>query len=113
MQQEFHRTPTLDEISAKAHLSPFHFHRRFTELLGREGDALRLKYAAGDRGDAPVAMQVEVRRSAEFATPYSPTHQLGEARRDSTLRLTVKALGLPGLPGTAATAPDMSEFFRP
>ena len=62
---------------------------RFTELLGREGDALRLKYAAGDRGDAPVAMQVEVRRAAEFATPYSPTHQLGEARRDSTLRLTV------------------------
>jgi AraC-like DNA-binding protein len=35
MQQEFHRSPTLDEISAKAHLSPFHFHRRFTELLGQ------------------------------------------------------------------------------
>jgi AraC-like DNA-binding protein len=34
MQHEFHRTPTLDEIAAKAHLSPFHFHRRFTELLG-------------------------------------------------------------------------------
>lgn len=34
MQAEFHRMPTLDEISAKAHLSPFHFHRRFTELLG-------------------------------------------------------------------------------
>jgi AraC-like DNA-binding protein len=35
MQQEFHRSPTLDEIAAKAHLSPFHFHRRFTELLGQ------------------------------------------------------------------------------
>jgi AraC-like DNA-binding protein len=35
MQQEFHRTPTLGEIAAKAHLSPFHFHRRFTELLGQ------------------------------------------------------------------------------
>jgi len=35
MQAEFHRTPTLDEIAAKAHLSPFHFHRRFTELLGQ------------------------------------------------------------------------------
>jgi AraC-like DNA-binding protein len=34
MQQEFHRSPTLDEIAEKAHLSPFHFHRRFTELLG-------------------------------------------------------------------------------
>jgi AraC-like DNA-binding protein len=35
MHSEFHRMPTLDEISAKAHLSPFHFHRRFTELLGQ------------------------------------------------------------------------------
>jgi AraC-like DNA-binding protein len=35
MQQEFHRSPTLDEIAEKAHLSPFHFHRRFTELLGQ------------------------------------------------------------------------------
>lgn len=34
MQQEFHRNPTLDEISKKAHLSPFHFHRRFTDLIG-------------------------------------------------------------------------------
>ncbi len=35
MQQEFPRTPTLDDIALKAHLSPFHFHRRFTELLGQ------------------------------------------------------------------------------
>jgi AraC-like DNA-binding protein len=35
MQQEFHRSPTLDEIAAKARLSPFHFHRRFTEMLGQ------------------------------------------------------------------------------
>jgi AraC-like DNA-binding protein len=34
MQQEFHRGPTLGEIARTAHLSPFHFHRRFTELLG-------------------------------------------------------------------------------
>lgn len=35
MQQDFHRNPTLDEISKKAHLSPFHFHRRFTDLVGQ------------------------------------------------------------------------------
>ena len=35
MQQEFSRMPTLGEISAKARLSPFHFHRRFSELLGQ------------------------------------------------------------------------------
>jgi len=34
MQQEFHRGPTLQEIAKTVHLSPFHFHRRFTELLG-------------------------------------------------------------------------------
>jgi AraC-like DNA-binding protein len=34
MQNEFHRGPTLVEIARQVHLSPFHFHRRFTELLG-------------------------------------------------------------------------------
>ncbi len=34
MQQEFRRGPTLTDISRSVHLSPFHFHRRFTELLG-------------------------------------------------------------------------------
>jgi len=34
MQQEFQRGPTLTEISKTVHLSPFHFHRRFTELFG-------------------------------------------------------------------------------
>jgi Ca-activated chloride channel family protein len=62
---------------------------RFTELLGRESDALRLRYAAGDRGDAPVTMNVEVRREMDFATPYSPTHQLSHERRDGNLRISV------------------------
>ncbi len=35
MESEYTRMPTLTEISAKARLSPFHFHRRFTELLGQ------------------------------------------------------------------------------
>jgi AraC-like DNA-binding protein len=34
MQTEFHRGPTLVDIAKTVHLSPFHFHRRFTELLG-------------------------------------------------------------------------------
>ena len=34
MEHEFHRGPTLGEIAKTVHLSPFHFHRRFTELLG-------------------------------------------------------------------------------
>jgi len=35
MHDEFGRSPTLDEIAARAQLSPFHFHRRFTDLLGQ------------------------------------------------------------------------------
>jgi len=34
MQNEFRRGPGLSEISGTVNLSPFHFHRRFTELLG-------------------------------------------------------------------------------
>jgi AraC-like DNA-binding protein len=34
MYEEYHRGPTLVEIAKTLHLSPFHFHRRFTELLG-------------------------------------------------------------------------------
>lgn len=34
MREQFHRGPTLVEIAKSVHLSPFHFHRRFTELLG-------------------------------------------------------------------------------
>lgn len=34
MRDEFQRGPTLNEIANPAHLSPYHFHRRFTDLLG-------------------------------------------------------------------------------
>lgn len=34
MHQEYVRGPSLTEISQQVKLSPFHFHRRFTELLG-------------------------------------------------------------------------------
>ena len=35
---------------------------RYTQLLGRDGDALRLRYSAGDRGDAPVTFAAEIHR---------------------------------------------------
>jgi AraC-like DNA-binding protein len=34
MHAEYSRGPTLTEIAQQVKLSPFHFHRRFTELLG-------------------------------------------------------------------------------
>jgi AraC-like DNA-binding protein len=34
MREHFARGPSLDEVAKTVHLSPFHFHRRFSELLG-------------------------------------------------------------------------------
>lgn len=34
MREHFHEGVTLPKIAGHVHLSPFHFHRRFTELLG-------------------------------------------------------------------------------
>lgn len=62
---------------------------RFTQLMGREADAVRVRYAAGNRGDAPVTMSLEIRREADFATPYSPTHPITEERRDGSLRISI------------------------
>lgn len=63
---------------------------RYTQLLPRDSDALRVRHAAGSRGDAPVTMTVEVRSEAQFATAYSPTHEIRESRRGGILRLTVE-----------------------
>ena len=56
---------------------------RYNQLLSRDGDALHLRYAAGLRGDAPVAVRFDVVREAEYATPYSPTHALTPRPRGS------------------------------
>ena len=60
---------------------------RYTQVLGREGDALRLRYAIGPRttdraqgGErAPqdlFSFQVTAPDTGGFGTPYSPTHEL-------------------------------------
>lgn len=64
---------------------------RFTQLLSREGDAMRLRYAAGNRGDAPVSVGIDIAREREFATTYSPTHPISESRRNGTLHVTIAA----------------------
>ncbi|MCC7350085.1 MAG: helix-turn-helix transcriptional regulator [Phycisphaerales bacterium] len=34
MRDEFQNVPTLDEIAKLSHLSPYHFHRQFSDLMG-------------------------------------------------------------------------------
>jgi Ca-activated chloride channel family protein len=64
---------------------------RYTQVLGREGDALRLRYAIGPRtadrglgGDRTpqdlFSFQVTAPDTGGFGTPYSPTHDLTTRR---------------------------------
>jgi len=73
---------------------------RYTEVLGREGDALRLRYAIGPRttdrsqgGDrAPqdlFSFQVTAPDSDSFGTPYSPTHDVTTRRSRGQLVVSV------------------------
>lgn len=60
---------------------------RYTQVLTREGDALRLRYAFGARGgEAPVSIRVRLPAGHDWGTPYSPTHPVALSRdRDATV----------------------------
>jgi Ca-activated chloride channel family protein len=73
---------------------------RYTQVLGREGDALRLRYAIGprtaDRGlgsdRAPqdlFSFQVTAPDTGGYGTPYSPTHELTTRRSRGQLVVSV------------------------
>jgi Ca-activated chloride channel homolog len=68
---------------------------RYTQLLAREGDALRLRYAIGARGgEAPSELHVTLADASGFGNPYSPTHTLDIRRAGERLDLAVT--GRPG-----------------
>jgi Ca-activated chloride channel homolog len=75
---------------------------RYTQVLERAGDALRVRYNLGqrdggrtgwgDRRDAAsgrFSWQLEIPASAEFGTPYSPTHQLTTRRESGRLEISL------------------------
>src|SRR5437667_81534 len=71
-------------------LSPFAL---CAQALARDGDALRLRYALGARGDsAQTSLRVRVRGANQWSTPYSPTHQLTTAEDSGDLRVTLTGL---------------------
>ena len=72
MQQEFSRNPTLDEIAKKAHLSPFHFHRRFTDLIGMTPKHFLLGCQIHEAKRALAARRKEL---AQIATDCGFAHQ--------------------------------------
>jgi Ca-activated chloride channel family protein len=69
---------------------------RYRHVLGREGDALRVRYAVapvttvrGRGDDVPRAMAFRLDGpDREFGTPYSPTHEIQHAVRDGRIEVT-------------------------
>jgi AraC-like DNA-binding protein len=72
MKQEFRRGPTLGEIAKTVHLSPFHFHRRFTELLGLTPKAYLLECQIQD---AKVQLVARKKDLAQIAADCGFAHQ--------------------------------------
>lgn len=63
---------------------------RYTQLLVRQGDALRLRYALGLRGgDGPTELRIEAARGELYGTPYSPTHTIDSRADGGKLVITV------------------------
>ena len=63
---------------------------RFTQLLEKEGDALRWRYALGaeERGSAHPDIRVTLREPSRFGRPFSPTHSVqvsGDDDRNVTI----------------------------
>ena len=70
MQEEYSRGPTLVEISKQVDLSPFHFHRRFTELLGLTPKQFLLECQIHDAKNGLLDSQkelVQIARDCGFA----------------------------------------------
>lgn len=99
MQQDFHRGPTLTEIAKTVHLSPFHFHRRFSELLGLTPKHFLLEcqihdakkeLLAGNKELAKIAADCGFAHQSHFtsrfkqATGLTPTRWRRMARQRST-----------------------------
>jgi Ca-activated chloride channel family protein len=63
---------------------------RYTQLVERTGDALRIRYALGARGGTSGTWRLTVPDEGNYGTPYSPTHQLTTRREQGRLELTIE-----------------------
>lgn len=62
---------------------------RYTQLLERSGDALRVRYALGQRGGTTGGWRLTAPAPDGFGTPYSPTHQLTTRYENGRLELSL------------------------
>jgi Ca-activated chloride channel family protein len=62
---------------------------RYTQLVTRAGDALRLRYALGERGPAGHTFTLTLDDAGRYGTPYSPTHRLDTRRQGDRFEVTL------------------------
>ena len=63
---------------------------RYTQLLTRAGDALRLRYSFGNRGaTSDIRYSVTVTNAAGYGTAYSPTHRIDTRRSGDRLDISL------------------------
>ncbi len=76
---------------------------RYTQLMSRDGDALRLRYAIGDRGPLATgalntppgelrdrfSFRVNLADAESYGTPYSPTHRITTRRSGEAMVVTL------------------------
>src|SRR5205823_982242 len=89
METEFHRGPKLPEIAKQVHLSPFHFHRRFTELLGItpkeflldcQIDQAKKQFLAREKDLAEIATACGFAHESHFTSRFKQATGLTPAR---------------------------------
>lgn len=79
---------------------------RYTQILDRQGDAWRFRYAAGTGPGAAAAahsFRLTADSAGRFGNPYSPTHQVHTRRADDRLEVTLE--------DSAASAGDLDLFL--
>jgi Ca-activated chloride channel homolog len=72
---------------------------RYTQVLDREGDAWRFRYAAGTGPGATGAarsFRLTADSADRFGAPYSPTHHLDTRRADGRLEIALADAGTTG-----------------
>ena len=62
---------------------------RYTQLLDRSGDALRVRYALGSRGGESGSWRLSLPDDQTYGVPYSPTHQISTRRDGGRVEITV------------------------
>jgi Ca-activated chloride channel family protein len=63
---------------------------RYTQLPERAGDALRVRYAMGHRGEGGSSFRLLVPDESQYGVPYSPTHEITTRREGGRLEVLVE-----------------------